>query len=100
MEELVQQILTAPSENAEPAGGNGVRFAQNRFLDELPGAAFAAITLVWLFMSLASLTWMPNPPPNDAVATIGTRVALAELKVRQSMVAKNSRQSGHTPDTL
>jgi hypothetical protein len=39
----------------------GVRFAQGRFLDELPGAAFAAITLVWIVSSLGGLIWREIP---------------------------------------
>ena len=39
----------------------GVRLAQGRFLDELPGAAFAGITLFWIVSSLASLIWREMP---------------------------------------
>jgi hypothetical protein len=35
----------------------GVRFFQGRFLDELPGTAFAVITLVWVVTSFAHLIW-------------------------------------------
>lgn len=35
----------------------GVRFYQGRFLDELPGAAFVAITLVWIISTFAHLVW-------------------------------------------
>jgi len=34
-----------------------VRFSQGRFLDELPGAAFVAITLIWIITSFAHLIW-------------------------------------------
>ncbi|MGH7781713.1 MAG: hypothetical protein ACREQR_18005 [Candidatus Binataceae bacterium] len=37
--------------------GEGVRFAQSRFLDELPGLVFAAITLLWVVSSFAGLIW-------------------------------------------
>jgi hypothetical protein len=37
--------------------GDCVRFSQGRFLDELPGAAFVAITLIWIIASFAHLTW-------------------------------------------
>jgi hypothetical protein len=37
--------------------GDCSRFAQGRFLDELPGAAFVAITLVWIISSFAHLVW-------------------------------------------
>jgi hypothetical protein len=33
------------------------RISQSRFLDELPGAAFAAVTLVWIIASFAHLIW-------------------------------------------
>ena|ERR1700693_2989140 len=41
--------------------GDGVRLAQGRFLDELPGAAFAAVTLVWVISSFAGLFWRNLP---------------------------------------
>lgn len=41
--------------------GEGVRLAQGRFLDELPGAAFAAVTLVWVIGSFAGLFWHNLP---------------------------------------
>lgn len=36
---------------------NGTRLHQRAFLDELPGAAFAAMTLVWILASFNKLTW-------------------------------------------
>jgi hypothetical protein len=41
--------------------GDGVRLAQGRFLDELPGAAFAAVTLIWVICSFAGLFWHDLP---------------------------------------
>lgn len=35
----------------------GIRMAQGRFLDELPGAVFAAIALIWIVASFAALDW-------------------------------------------
>jgi hypothetical protein len=35
----------------------GTQLHQRAFLDELPGAAFAAMTLVWIFASFNKLTW-------------------------------------------
>jgi hypothetical protein len=35
----------------------GLRLAQSRFLDELPGAVFAVITLVWVVLSFTHLIW-------------------------------------------
>jgi len=35
----------------------GLRLAQSNFLDELPGIAFAVITLAWVVLSLAHLIW-------------------------------------------
>jgi len=52
--------------NATP--DEGVRLAQGRFLDELPGAAFAAITLVWVVSSFAGLIWREMPA--DTIAHI------------------------------
>ncbi len=37
--------------------GDCVHFAQSRFLDEIPGVAFAVITLIWIVASFASLIW-------------------------------------------
>ena len=41
--------------------GDGVRISRGRFLDELPGAVFAAITLVWIVMAFASLIRIEVP---------------------------------------
>ena len=35
----------------------GLRLAQSNFLDELPGIAFAVITLAWVALSFAHLIW-------------------------------------------
>jgi hypothetical protein len=37
--------------------GECTRFSQGRFLDELPGAAFVAVTLIWVGCSFFHLTW-------------------------------------------
>jgi len=37
--------------------GEGVRIAQGRFLDELPGIVFAILTVVWIVSSFVHLTW-------------------------------------------
>jgi hypothetical protein len=37
--------------------GDGLRFCHGRILDELPGAVFAAVTLVWIVSSFAHLIW-------------------------------------------
>jgi hypothetical protein len=39
----------------------GVRIAQGRFLDELPGAVFAVMTAVWVISSFAGLFWTNLP---------------------------------------
>ena len=57
-QETVGQINTVEL-TTEP--DEGVCFAQGRFLDELPGAAFAGITLVWIVSSLAGLMWREMP---------------------------------------
>ena len=45
-----------------PAGTDeGKRLAQGRFLDELPGAAFAIITLIWVVSMFAGLIWRDMP---------------------------------------
>jgi len=36
-------------------GAGSIRYAQGNFLDELPGVAFAMITLVYVVVSLVSL---------------------------------------------
>jgi hypothetical protein len=35
----------------------GLQIARSQFLDELPGLAFAVITLVWIVASLIGLRW-------------------------------------------
>jgi len=55
---------------AEP--DEGVRLAQSRFLDELPGAAFAGITLFWIVSSLAGLIW--REVPADTIAHLQSMV--------------------------
>jgi hypothetical protein len=37
--------------------GECTRFSQGLFLDELPGAAFVAVTLIWVVCSFFHLTW-------------------------------------------
>jgi hypothetical protein len=37
--------------------GEGTRFYQGRVLDELPGAVFAAVTLIWIMASFSRLIW-------------------------------------------
>lgn len=51
--------LTAVASPVEP--DVGVRVAHGFFLDELPGAAFVGITLVWIVSSLAGLMWRDIP---------------------------------------
>ncbi len=36
---------------------DGIRFYYGRMLDELPGAVFGAVTLVWLVSSFGQLIW-------------------------------------------
>jgi hypothetical protein len=52
------ETLDRAREDAAPQFNNeGLRLAQSNFLDELPGAAFAVITLVWVVLSFAHLIW-------------------------------------------
>jgi hypothetical protein len=46
-------VATETTEREQPQ--DGVRMYQSMVLDELPGAAFAAITLVWIFASFGKL---------------------------------------------
>ena len=57
-QETVGQISSIEM-TAEP--DEGVRLAQGRFLDALPGAVFAGITLLWVVSSLAGLMWRELP---------------------------------------
>jgi len=49
-----------PVETVEPGlnqvSNDGVGFYHRRMLDELPGAAFAAVTLFWIISSFGHLT--------------------------------------------
>ncbi len=47
----------AVNTEAPQEAGDCARFAQGRFLDELPGAAFVIVTLIWIFASFAHLIW-------------------------------------------
>jgi hypothetical protein len=46
----------AQVESSQPVG-ECTRFSQGRFLDELPGAAFVAVTLIWVVCSFFHLIW-------------------------------------------
>jgi hypothetical protein len=50
---MVEPLQT--SETEQP--GEGVHLYHNQILDELPGAAFAAATLVWVITSFGRLIW-------------------------------------------
>lgn len=47
--------LGLPWEIRQPQ--EGIRFYYGRMLDELPGAVFGAVTLVWLVSSFGHLIW-------------------------------------------
>jgi len=53
-QESVEEI--SPSAESQEVG-ECVQHARSRFLDELPGAAFAVMTLLWIVSSFASLIW-------------------------------------------
>ena len=63
MSEIVKrETLETTREAAEVREpGEGVRLAQGRFLDELPGAVFAGMTLIWVISSFAGLMWSNLP---------------------------------------
>ncbi|HKN01313.1 MAG TPA: hypothetical protein VJX23_12420 [Candidatus Binataceae bacterium] len=69
--------------------GEGVRFAQSRFLDELPGAAFAGITLLWIVSSLAGLMWREMP-----AGTIAHIQSLAQVSLGWHSLRIVSRLAG------
>jgi hypothetical protein len=84
--ENVGQFTTADS-NSE--GQEGARLAQSVFLDELPGAAFAAITLIWILSSLASLVWREIP-----IDAIGHLRSVGQVLLRSHTVIMMSRAAG------
>jgi hypothetical protein len=53
-EKVLERVVQAESSQEV---GDCSRFAQGRFLDELPGAAFVAVTLIWIITSFAHLIW-------------------------------------------
>jgi hypothetical protein len=55
--EEVQQAQTVQDRAQPEATREGFRLHQSQILDELPGAAFAAMTLVWIFTSFGKLIW-------------------------------------------
>jgi hypothetical protein len=82
----VGQIATADL-TADP--DEGVRLAQGRFLDELPGAAFAAITLIWIVSSLAGLMWREVP-----ASMVAHLQSLAQAAFGSHAVTMMSRVAG------
>ncbi len=55
---LAEVTLADVSETHMPDNvDEGVRVHQRAILDELPGAAFAAMTLLWIFASFNKLIW-------------------------------------------
>jgi hypothetical protein len=57
MEATKQAELTVikNSKRADQFSADGLRYAQGNFLSELPGLAFAALTLVYIVSSFVSL---------------------------------------------
>jgi hypothetical protein len=96
----------AVSRSAED--NEGVRLAQGRFLDELPGAVFAAITVIWIVASFAGLEWrldtaammahghqlmnLAMAPPHSV--TILSRVAAAGSFVKRTYAFVARRSGG------
>ncbi|MFZ0246983.1 hypothetical protein [Candidatus Binatus sp.] len=55
---LAEVTLADVSETHMPDNiDEGVRMHQRAVLDELPGVAFAAMTLLWIFASFNKLIW-------------------------------------------
>jgi len=50
---LAETYQTTKPESADKE----MRPYQGMILDELPGAVFAAMTLIWIFTSFSKLTW-------------------------------------------
>ena len=58
LDEVQQGTATGASQAASAElTDEGTRFYHGRILDELPGCAFAVLTLVWICASLAGLVW-------------------------------------------
>jgi len=59
MESIVKQRAFEEAVSTETLQQQGecARFAQGRFLDELPGAAFVTITVIWIVTSFIHLIW-------------------------------------------
>ena len=59
MESIVKQRAFEEAVSTETLQQQGecARFAQGRLLDELPGAAFVIVTLIWIIASFAHLIW-------------------------------------------
>ena len=52
-----EKALEVAQTESSQEGSDCARFSQGRFLDELPGAAFVAVTLIWIITSFAHLIW-------------------------------------------
>ena len=53
--EKVSENAAEATNRTEPQ--EGIQIARSQFLDELPGLAFAVLTLVWIVASLIGLRW-------------------------------------------
>lgn len=62
MENTTQSVMTRSDAQAietphRVEANEGLHYYQGRILDELPGAAFAVITLVWVISCFFKLVW-------------------------------------------
>lgn len=57
MEYEARQEVLAQAGSTPCNDGDGIRIAQGQFLDELPGIAFALITLFWIVGCFAGMEW-------------------------------------------
>jgi hypothetical protein len=63
-----QEPLEAAQEATAFEKNEGVRLAQGRFLDELPGAVFAIMTLIWIVSAFVGL--IGGHLPADLIAQV------------------------------
>jgi hypothetical protein len=62
MEHIENESVAFTAVEPKPGTHDGIRVAQGMFLDELPGAVFAGLTLIWVLSSFAGLMWREVPP--------------------------------------
>jgi hypothetical protein len=90
MQTIDQGVLDVPYERTEHQEGSCESVAKARILDELPGAAFALITLVWVIFSFANFMWLAPASKHAIAKSAHTQLAGPQREI--AGVVKRSRR--------